>query len=313
MGGRGSIIILLICSFVVQLFYFCILGLEAEFEDLMGDALTKKSSKLYERYFNDYLKFCEEMSLPVGGTQSATSVELWVASLAKKGLGYGTVQSHLTAVRHMFRRNGIDITWESERLAVALKGLKKRKQPSAGKVAVSLSQIMVLHQSAEVSLPSYTCQMFKVIISLAFFGFLRPSEFCKTEEDHYLRRGDVKISESKKCCHLRLRSFKHSEKPAIIRISNSWSKSLCFVEALHDYMERHAQKLDTDPLFDITVSAFRSMLNKVCNASGIKVKITPHCFRHGGATWASKKGWSVARIKAHGRWKSQAYNTYISA
>ena len=62
MGGRGSIIILLICSFVVQLFYFCILGLEAEFEDLMGDALTKKSSKLYERYFNDYLKFCEEMS-----------------------------------------------------------------------------------------------------------------------------------------------------------------------------------------------------------------------------------------------------------
>ena len=293
--------------------FISVTGLEGEFESLIADSLSTKSAAIYEKCFDDYSNFCEEMSLPIAGGQSKVSVELWVAQLVKKGLGYGTVQSHLSALRHMFRRKGIKIAWESEKLGIALKGLKKRRQQTLRKHPVSLSQIKSLYRGAEVTLPVYSCQMFKVMISFAFFGFLRPSEFCVSSEDHYLRCNDVKISKSRKALFLRLRSFKHSEKPTIITISDSWFKSLSIVEQFKGYWEKQECRPEDEPLFNITVAAFRSMLQKVCSAAGMKVKITPHCFRHGGATWASKRGWSVARIKAHGRWKSQAYNTYISA
>ena len=161
--------------------------MEGEFESLVADSLSTKSAAIYEKCFDDYSTFCEEMSLPISGGQSKVSVELWVAQLVKKGLGYGTVQSHLSALRHMFKRKGIEIAWESEKLGIALKGLKKRRQQALRKHPVSLS-------------------MFKVMISFAFFGFLRPSEFCVSSEDQYLRCNDVKISKSRKALFLRLRS-----------------------------------------------------------------------------------------------------------
>ena len=102
-------------------------------------------------------------------------------------------------------------------------------------------------------------------------------------------------------------------RPAIIVIADSWSKSIHVVSLLKKYLDDNALAKRSAPLFDISVSKVRSMLVKVTLEAGVKHVITPHCLRHGGATWASKQGWSVARIQAHGRWRSQAYNSYIKS
>ena len=75
--------------------FISVTGSEGEFESLIADSLSTKSAAIYEKCFDDYSNFCEEMSLPIAGGQSKVSVELWVAQLVKKGLGYGTVQSPL--------------------------------------------------------------------------------------------------------------------------------------------------------------------------------------------------------------------------
>ena len=40
------------------------------------------------------------------------------------------------------------------------------------------------------------------------------------------------------------------------------------------------------------------MLAEMIQEARIKRKITPYCFRHGGASWANKKGWSISKIKS---------------
>ena len=78
-------------------------------------------------------------------------------------------------------------------------------------------------------------------------------------------------------------------------------------------MTRHDEMEGTAPLFDVTLQEFRATLEDVRLAASIRTHLTPHCFRHGGATWAANQGWPDARIKAHGRWKSDAYKRYVHA
>ena len=301
-------------NFKVLLYRLCVFvfsELEDEFEELLESAVSQKTSNIYRRYFNAYTEFCTDLSLPVHGTCSAKSVELWVASLSKKGLSYGTIQSHLSALRHMSKRNSVQVICQSDQLEIALKGIKKKGVAPSSKHAVSVNEVEQLQHYAVRALPSYMCTMFQLMVSLAFYGFLRPSEYCVTSVNHHLKLGDVKLSKSKRVCFLRLRTYKHSVSPAIIRISNSWSTAYSITELMQQYLEQNSHRPKSEPLFDISLSQFRGLLSKVWELTGKRFKITPHCFRHGGATWASKKRWSVVRIQAHGRWSSQAYNTYV--
>ena len=108
--------------------FVSVTGLEGEIESLIVNSVSTQSTAIYDKCFNRYTKFCEKMSLPIADGQAETSVELWVAHMVKKGLGYSTVQSHLSALRHMFRRRGIEIAWKSKNLVTALKRLKNRRQ-----------------------------------------------------------------------------------------------------------------------------------------------------------------------------------------
>lgn len=278
----------------------------------MDEALADKTATTYQRYYNKFSEFCEKLKLRPKGKGSAHSVELWVAELSKCGLTYGTVQSHLSAVRHVSKREGLDIDIQSDKIQLALKGLKRKTIHAPKKHAVSLSELALLQSKADV-LPAHTSLMFRIMVSLAFFGFLRPSEYCITTEDHHLKFGDIKLAKSGKSCYLRLKSYKHSVKPTIIKIMGSWSKSDNVVSLLRTYLDRNSHQCKTAPLFNISVARFRSMLCRVAAEAGLKSLVTPHCFRHGGATWASKQGWSTARIQAHGRWRSSAYTSYVNS
>ena len=305
MGYTGFVV-------VVKPLLFSFVGLEEELDGLMDEAVASRTAMTYEKCFNSFNSFCSSLQLPLQGKDSAHSVELWVADLSRRGLCYGSVQSHLSALRHVARRNGLNIESCSDKIGIALKGLKRRTKSGPPKHAISLSQLQLFHAGASL-LPAKMCIVFKLMSSLAFFGFLRPSEYCVTSVNHHLTFGDVKISKSGTKCYLRLKSYKHSVRPAIIEIADSWSKSIHVVSLLKKYLDDNMQAKRSAPLFDVSVSKFRSMLVKVTLEAGVKHVITPHCFRHGGATWASKQGWSVARIQAHGRWRSQAYNSYIKS
>ena len=151
---------------------------------------------------------------------------------------------------------------------------------------------------------------FIAMLAVAFYGFLRPSEYCITPSNHHLNWNDVQFSKKGKQVRLFLRSFKHSKGKSTIVLHPA--KICCPIYWLKRYRSLFANCHHT-PLFDMTAKDFHRVLKNLCDTAKIKTKLTPHSLRHGGASWASKQGWPDARIKAHGRWRSDAYKWYVRA
>lgn len=56
---------------------------------------------------------------------------------------------------------------------------------------------------------------------------------------------------------------------------------------------------------------YRAEFDQVIESLGFGGGLTPHSLRRGGASWASMQGWSDSRIRAYGRWSSNAFKKYV--
>ena len=241
----------------------------------------------------------------------AKVVELWLTQLSSRGLNHTTIRSHLSAIKHHCIRYTIPHDLDSPRIHLLLKGLAKRSSrlptPTA---AVTTNHLTRLAKASKSLLTKKGHYQFMAIMAVAFYGFLRPSEFCTTPADYHLKWDDVQFSRKERKVRLTLRSYKHSKNQSTIVLEPA--RLCCPIYWLKRYRQMFA-KYHCDPLFDISAKEFYTTLRNLCDATRIKSKLTPHSFRHGGASWASKQGWPDARIRAHGRWRSDAYKRYVRA
>ena len=240
------------------------------------------------------------------------ALELWVASLSRQKVSYSSILTRLSAVRHKWKKLKGDRKLSSQRLTLMLKGLKRKSSKRPEKNPVTMSHLKRLHNAANRLGKDRAC-LFKAMSTLAFFGFLRPSEFCISRSKHHLHRKDVRLGKSGKSCRINFRSFKHSDGTRVVKIEEQAQSPISIMKILRSYLDRTPIAQPHQPLFDMTLKEFRSLLQELCEEAAIKSKITPHCFRVGGATWANQQGWSDARIQHHGRWKSTAYKSYIKS
>ena len=290
---------------------FSVVGLRKEAVRLMESALTAPSAKIYDRCVGRYVEFCEDIDV-VAFPAGAASVELWVAHLSKEGFAHGTVLGHLSALKHHSKCQGWKADFQSDRLDLMLRGLKKGPQGKAStRRPVTLSHLRRLSKAAAV-LGEREAVRFVAMGLLAFFGFLRPSEYCVSGSGHHMRRSGVKVSKDGRQCRLTLESHKHSDGPAVVLIRDDECGPLRPVASLRRYLELYHVAAG-GPLFGLSQKEFRGSLEEVRRAAGVKSHITPHSFRHGGATWAAAAGWPDARIRAHGRWHSDAYKAYVKS
>ena len=276
----------------------------------MTEAIATNTRTQYRRHWLQFRDFCKELACPRKQEKAIKTLELWVAALSKQGVSYGSILTKLAAVRYHWRRSKKDATLSSHRLELMLNGLKKRKKTTRGKNPITTSHLTRLHKATR-SLEKPMALTLRAMTALAFFGFLRPSELCISKSNHHLRRKDVRVSRNNKYCMVKFRLFKHSISPQMIRVDEQTQGPVKPVRTIKRYLDKSKAASCHQPLFDVTTTEFRNQLDKLCQSAGIKSTITPHCFRIGGATWASKQGWPDARIQQHGRWRSGAYRAYI--
>ena len=257
-----------------------------------------------------YTSFCGELGWDIW-TDLPASLEAWVASLSKQGLSHKTVLAHISALRHHAKIHCPLASLDSDRLRLMLRGLKSEgKGRTSLKTPAATRHLQRLEVAAEATLDRASASRFVAMLAVGFYGFLRPSELCVSPAGHFLRRKDVSVSTSGRKCTLRLRSFKHSANPAKVVIREVGDRGPLPVDSLRAYL-RTWQLDPAGPMFNVTTSDFRRDLEQVRLKARIKSKITPHSLRHGGASWAGARGWPDAKIKAHGRWNSDAYKTYV--
>lgn len=275
----------------------------------MDKALASSTTVSYGKHVKKFDRFCRDLNLKLHDGVKNDTIELWLTSLRQQGLAYSTVRSHLSAVKHHCIRWGVQAKLDTERIKLLLKGIKKDAGQQEVKSVVTMSHLKRLLRASERMLSHKLHCRFASMISVAFFGFLRPSEFCISQSGHQLQWGDIKFSKNNRSIRLTLTSYKHSCAVSKIYLRKN-DKLFCPVRLLLEYRRQYSSSHGPN-LFDVTQRKFGQLLDRVCLQARIKSHLTPHCFRHGGATWAGSQGWSDARIRTHGRWKSDAFKVYV--
>jgi integrase len=259
-------------------------GLRAKARGFLDKSLSEGSKKSYDRFYNQYKMFCSEHKLKKFST---SSMELWVTNLAQEGKKHSAILSHVSAVKFFCVKKNSEVTFATHKLKLILRGIKNSQGRTQKKTqAISLDQLHTLITKAEQVLWSIDGRRFSAMVSCAFYGFLRPSEYCISSAGHHMSVGDVCFS--KGAMEVHINSFKNSAESASIMIKAVGGKT-CPFRLVKRYL-KHLKPSRSSPLFEVTTAEFRKELSVVLKDSKIEGWVTPHSLRRGGATWASIQG-----------------------
>ena len=281
-------------------------GLRSDADWLVGESVARSTSRSYQRVMQKLEGFCQQHHIK--DKFSAATIELFVTKARNDGLGLGAIRSMLSAIRHHCKSVNITASFDTPRLGLILRGIKRtamsvprRNRP------VSLSILNRLCQAAPICFGKKVGRTVSAMFSLCFFALLRPSEAARSpaSPQHQLLSKHVRLSANR--ISVKFYSFKHSVGPVKITVLPHFNKIICPVQNLLCHLPVPRKK----PLFDFTAADFRFVLKKCLRHCGIKRHITPHSFRSGGATFYSANGMTDATLKAKGRWRSNAYLSYV--
>ena len=247
---------------------------------------------------------------------------MFVSWLAQS-LSPASVDVYLAAVRSYHIDWGYrDPTQNKPRLRRVLQGIHRShgaasppRRPITRDILCSIHRILSLPNSGFDSL------MFWSACSLAFFGFLRVSEFTSSapfDPARHLAPTDVEFLPGEPSPGLRLRiKFSKTDPVGVghflyIGVTGT---NLCPVLALRSYLA-HRGSL-AGPLFvwadrsPLTADQVNHYLRVILSRAGVSGPFSSHSFRIGAASSAAAVGLPDHLIQTLGRWTSQAYRRYI--
>ena len=232
---------------------------------MMENALAPSTRRSYQRSVDQFQSFCQSMGLDMS---KGDSVELWIAHLSEGGIAHSAIRSRLSALKSFSTRINLQHTLSSPRITLLLKGVTKSKPRPTTRSVATLSHMKRLIKTAKAVLSKKDCYRFTAMMTLAFFGFLRPSEYCITNTDHNLKWKDVCFGRKGNSVRVTLRSFKHSQGPVNVYIG--MTKDCCPVLHLRQYKEMF-QRSHSRHLFDITAEEFRNTLKELTVIAVLKL------------------------------------------
>lgn len=299
--------------------YICIVyvlriiaDLKAEADRLVSVSVTETTSKAYKRFVDKFKTFAARVGISQKSMFTTKSVVLWVAELSKDGLTYGSVRTHLSGLRHYCKGLGILDPLDSPRLQLMLRGLRRTQASQEARPCLAVSEPDLRKLCGTLGRYSNSRALrLKAMITMAFYGFLRPSEYCLTNAGHALKWRDVQVEKKGRALRLNFKTYKHSQTPVVVTVRAVTDERTCPVKAFVKY-KRFRSPADLDGwIFEDSAAEFSSEFKDLCDQASIRSHLTPHSLRRGGATWAANVGWSDAKIRAHGRWKSSAFLQYV--
>lgn len=166
--------------------------------------------------------------------------------------------------------------------------------------------------------------VFWCLFLFAFFLFARKSNLVPTnvkeiDSTKILLRKDVELINRVLIVSIKWsKTIQFGEKVLKIPLIEIPGSDLCPVTA-YENMCSMVPANDTDPLFSlphkkcIVYSQFQSKLRELLQKTGLNSELySTHSFRRGGTTLAFQAQVPVELIKAHGDWKTDCYQKYLS-
>ena len=290
--------------------------LDSTWRSLIQGGIAVSTAAQYASGQRKYIRFCNQI-----GAAPCPASELlvlrFVASCAESLSGF-TIQSYLSAIRHLHIINGMDSPiHEFERLRLVVRALKKRSGPKRQRSPVTVGMLLSIKNILVKS--SYNDTLFWSMLCTGFFGFMRLSEFTvdgKFNSEFDLALSDLTFSADLRSACLRIKSSKTDpfRQGTDILVGKTGS-SLCPVAALLEFIRRRSSAEGPLFMFRNGKAASRVWFCKrfklAVASTGIKGDFTSHSLRIGAATQAANVGLSESIIKSLGRWSSDSFKLYI--
>ena len=300
--------------------------LVSHLRDLLGSALATGSRNSYRRA---WLIFSEFHGRFFGTTTPTlplpyTKVALFISYLSAKQLAPSTITSYLSALSYVHKLMGRPDPTKSFLIQKLLTALSRQR---AADVRLPITR-PVLHELLrslrQTNSSAFQRCLYSAMFLLAFYGFFRIGELAAKSAGRHcslLQFKDLTFLMSDGTPYmikLTITDFKHntSRKPFEILIEREAAMPFCPVQGLINYCQLRG--VQPGPLFchqnlePITVYQFNTELSRCLTFCGLDTKrYKGHSFRIGAASHAADKGFSDAQIRTLGRWKSDAFKSYI--
>ena len=303
--------------------------LEADVQRYFEQGLAQSTQKTYKSGIKKFYEFCARLppqfvSLPI--TQSMLC--LYVSYLARSGLSYSTINSYLSALRHLHILHNFPEPQQAawQKFMLVKRGIRKEKaisHPQKPRLPITpdiLRQIKALW-SVEPIQPDTV--MLWAASCLCFFGFFRLGEITCSSANA-VNHKDLLLADLAVDSHagptyisVTLKQSKTDQfrRGALVIIGRT-DDDLCPVAALLQYIA--IRGTHSGPLFIyadgkfLTKQSFVPRIREALSALGLNnTHYAGHSFRIGAASTAAKANIEDSMIKTLGRWESSAFLTYI--
>ena len=291
--------------------------LKKDVSNLCYKSISESTIKNYQQKWDVFQTFAHSLEL-CPYPASSQLINTFIAHLGNRKLQHSTIKGYLAAISFFHKCLGCKPPNINPQAKQILKGVaastskKKQSKPiDENLLAKILFNIKITH-------PPFQAILYQAVLSLQFHACLRIGELVQSKNPHHiLKYKQVKIKKSKIC--LRFKSYKHSKNnKSKIMVAANDNKLICPVKLVKQYSAIRPQTGKNDHFFvsDSSQKLSRIQLSNVLKASLENIGINPkpyntHSLRSGRATQLYNKQCPELLLKNYGRWKSNAYQTYI--
>ena len=266
-----------------------------------------------------FLNFCESLGLQ-GLPASELTLSCFVGYLKRvRKIGPDAIRGYLAAIKALHTLNNFENPFSDKpRFSLVKTAALKVKPTLKERLPVTLHMLATFHDWT-ISEPSYPNILFTACAFLAFFGFLRVSEFtalAPNSRKRGLRLSNVDLRSDRVELTLLDTKTDKSEQGTLVVVAKQGSHP-CPVRWLAEFIRRRPTSFQDDFLFveennsPISAVWFRDTLKTWCERTGQGGNYNTHSLRIGGATAAWAAGLSEGEIQRLGRWTSRCFMRYI--
>ena len=261
----------------------------------------ESSLRVYEKTMRDVI---HEDAYPI----DIRKMKIFIVLMKKRKRTYSTLVNYIRGFSFHFRKNGLEVLTQSIEFKVFHSGLRremcgdrafpKAKEPFELEFFERIVNILPMDDIAN--------RRMMLCMTLSFSAFLRISELLA------LRKEDIKVEDGMGRIEIFIRRSKTDQygvgESTFLFKSDSPSCPWPYLDVLETLEEGETI------VGGHTEWSLRRSLSSILQCIGVDhvERYSFHSFRRGGAHLASKNGVADCMIKAHGRWRSEAYQRYTA-
>lgn len=300
-------------------------GLQQLAVQLISSGIAPSTAKAYKRVWDALHEFCIKLGQPRWAFPPVAPATIlrFLANKFATGSSGATLTSYTSAFAYVHKLH----QWEDPTATFAVRKLlagAHRQTPKADvRLPISSHLLEGLIQAIQhLSISAYAKVLLACTFSMAFHGFFRIGELIphsSAQQDVVVARRDVIVSQTPiKKVQIQLRNSKtgNQKQPFLINLSPSSTPSTCPVLNLTAFLELRGNK--PGPLLSypggdpVSRTWFTTNFQACLRYLGLDTdRFKGHSFRIGAATEAAARGLSDAQIRHLGRWRSEAFKSYI--